>query len=220
MIDVYATFVVFVMHHLSTYISFVHELQVTIATRGPAVATSNTTHQPRVRTAEVKSYQSVKKFLRNLGIGSDTRRFLAATATVLALGEGEEFVIPPPHSGGLWYLSEETFNLTKRRYAMGDLSMPKRTNVTWTSVQYGDLDDPLYSALAAFLYIKTLSVKPKQTLEDHATFFVNSFVPALTDGVCPRGESGEGKRCSKMEYICSVCSVRDHKLCSTMDVCS
>ena len=162
----------------------------------------------------------MKKFLRDLGIGRDVRRFLATTATVLAMGEDEEFAIPPPHSGGWWYLSEGTFNLTKRHYMMGDLPIPKKTNITWTSVQYGDLDDPLYSALAAFLYLKTLSAKPKQTLEEHATFFVNFFVPALTDGVCRSGESGEGKRCSETDYICKVCSVRDPKLCPTTDVCS
>lgn len=164
------------------------------------------------RSVNLGSHEAVLKFLSTLGIRPNVKFFLASVATVLMSDENLHFTLPSPGKGGVWQLSEEAFNRTRAHFGSGKFA--GKFNVTWSSVKYSDLDNPMYSALAAVMYIRTLDQRLSRRLKDQASFFERHFVPALSDGVCEGSDIGSASKCSQNEYICRICRVTNPKMCT------
>ena len=62
------------------------------------------------------------------------------------------------YDGGIWAVDEDIFNETKNT-TLTSLHQSIQTNfsIEWSSVEWNDLRKPLYSALAARLYFKTVN---------------------------------------------------------------
>ena len=83
-----------------------------------------------------------------------------------------------PYSGGIWKVSETVFNVTKMNITSTLLNEIVSTfDIDWSAVIYEDLDKPLYSALAARIYIQQLqdSGSDINNVEDQVALWVSEY---------------------------------------------
>ena len=85
------------------------------------------------------------------------------------------------HNGGIWQLSESKYDATKDTSDATLNSLIQNIYaefaINWTSTQWSDLRRPLYSALAARLYLQVISVSIplSSNINDQATYWITYY---------------------------------------------
>ncbi|XP_046567540.1 serine-rich adhesin for platelets-like [Haliotis rubra] len=83
----------------------------------------------------------------------------------------------PGYDGGIWQVDESKFNLTKASSKAGAL-LPKIKyvfGIDWSITRWEDLRQPMFSGLAAALYLASLTEDIPQGTQDQATFYFRHF---------------------------------------------
>ena len=91
---------------------------------------------------------------------------------------GEDFLISQDFGGGIWRVTEQEYDYTKRgaRYTMlqgFERKIYENFGITWQHTVWTDLVKPLHSALAVMMYLAVRSDSIPQTLEQQGTFYEN-----------------------------------------------
>ncbi|XP_060078237.1 uncharacterized protein LOC132557733 [Ylistrum balloti] len=108
--------------------------------------------------------QAVTDRIRDSCIYSDDRLFIRRLAIVQSDDGEMSTTYRPGYNGGIWQIDEAKFISTRSCgssaiYQECGLILSK-FNITWSSVQWTDLLKPLYSGLAASLYLKLQGADP------------------------------------------------------------
>ncbi|XP_046559880.1 LOW QUALITY PROTEIN: integrin alpha-1-like [Haliotis rubra] len=95
--------------------------------------------------------------IRSKCIFGDDRLFLRRLAYVETSDGEESRTYRPGYNGGIWQIDEDKFNLTQScsQYIRAQCDIiQSEFNINWRNATWEDLRKPLYSGLAASLYIK------------------------------------------------------------------
>ena len=89
------------------------------------------------------------------------------------------------YHGGIWALDEDLFDETQDTSSYSSLvnlhqSIETKFSIDWSSVAWNDLRKPLYSALAARLYLTTVSasIPISSSIDSQATYWVTNYNPS------------------------------------------
>ncbi|XP_025091098.1 uncharacterized protein LOC112562217 isoform X1 [Pomacea canaliculata] len=137
---------------MALFILLATVLAVTVIT--PATAEVDSTRVPETKGSDV--VDAVVDLIRSNCIFSEDRLFLRRLASVES-GDGlDPKTYRAGYDGGIWQVDRQMFNTTIRCTGIQSycniISQPP-FNITWTRVAYSDLRKPLYSGLAAALYL-------------------------------------------------------------------
>ncbi|XP_069115230.1 uncharacterized protein [Argopecten irradians] len=130
--------------------------------------------------------QAVSDRIRESCIFADDRLFIRR----LAIAQSDDGTMSSTYRsgyyGGIWQVDEDKFKLTKncRNAAIRDECniILSEFNITWPSVEWNDLVKPLYSGLAAALYLKLQGADPAPgNLTSQALFWTSHFQPGQSD---------------------------------------
>lgn len=95
------------------------------------------------------------RLIQNSGVFGEDYRLLRRIALVESQdGENAFTYVTQDFHGGIWGISKEAFNLTKSAATEDLLDLIDTSfEIDWKSVEWDDLRKPLYSALAARIYL-------------------------------------------------------------------
>ena len=89
------------------------------------------------------------------------------------------------YNGGIWAVDEDLFDETQNTASYSSLSTLHQSietefSIDWSSVVWNDLRKPLYSALAARLYLTTVSasIPISSSIDSQATYWVTNYNPS------------------------------------------
>ncbi|XP_071097399.1 uncharacterized protein [Haliotis cracherodii] len=83
----------------------------------------------------------------------------------------------PGYDGGIWQIDESKFIITKASSSARALfpKITSRFGIDWNITNWADLRKPIFSGLAAALYLATLTEDIPQRTKDQATFYQRHF---------------------------------------------
>ena len=134
------------------------------------------------------------------------RRFLSRLVHLLhAYGEKEQInSTETARKGGVWRVTPAMFQATQKRAYKKDLSAMKerieqKFNITWSAVEYGDLENPLHSSLAVVLYLRTLEKRLLRGPRRQAEIWAAHFAAEVFSEEC--------HECAAKKFLCVLCEV-------------
>ncbi|XP_033758115.1 uncharacterized protein LOC117340464 [Pecten maximus] len=160
------------------------QLLITVLLQSFCNGQSDLTIQERTFGSAV--VQAVTDRIRSSCIYSDDRLFIRRLAIVQSDDGGVNTTYRNGYYGGIWQIDEAKFNIT-RNCSSSAISQEcsailSEFNINWRTVQWTDLWKPLYSGLAASLYLKLQGVDPAPAdLSSQAYLWTNHFQPAQSE---------------------------------------
>ncbi|XP_048244945.1 uncharacterized protein LOC124143446 [Haliotis rufescens] len=104
----------------------------------------------------------------------DDKLFLRRLAYVETHDGTDAKTYRPGYDGGIWQIDQDKFNMIKNTGTLfSDVS--SQFAIDWSTVQWSDLRKPLYSGLAAALYLSTISEPLPQGAENQGSYFRKYF---------------------------------------------
>ena len=116
--------------------------------------------------------------ITNANIFSADNQMLRRIAYVETRDGNDADTYTPTNNGGIWQLSESKFLQTKTSSSSTLINgISSSFGITWSTVQWVDLRKPLYSALAArlYLYLISTSIPLGTDINGQATYWLNQY---------------------------------------------
>jgi hypothetical protein len=131
------------------------------------------------KTAQTKGkdvVEAVVFLIRKTNIFPDDHDFMRRIAYVESKFGQDSNTYRSGYYGGIWQLDETGFNNTKNVASYPTLSanytrINQEFNINWPSVQWSDLEKPLYSGLAARLFLSTIPTAIPGTVLEQANYW-------------------------------------------------
>ncbi|XP_067662561.1 uncharacterized protein [Haliotis asinina] len=105
---------------------------------------------------------------------SDDKMFLRRLAYVETHDGTDTKTYRHGYDGGIWQIDQNKFNLIKNSGTLF-ADVKSQFAIDWNTVQWSDLRKPLYSGLAAALYLTTITEPLPQGVENQGTFYRKHF---------------------------------------------
>ncbi|XP_071096530.1 uncharacterized protein [Haliotis cracherodii] len=119
----------------------------------------------------------VSNLIRDSCLFKDDLLFLRRLAYVASHDGTDANTYRAGYDGGIWQIDQDKFNQIKSSATSTDLIGKVRSlfNIDWSTVQWSDLRKPLYSGLAAALYLSTITESLPQGVENQGSFYKKYF---------------------------------------------
>lgn len=145
--------------------------------------------------------------LKSLRMHWRIRKFLSRLVHLLhEYGQDEQFnnSTEPAHKGGVWRVTLPMFQVTLNESSVLKLSnvkarIKKQFKITWSTMTYADLDDPLHSSLAVVLYLQTLERRVLRGPTKQAEIWAAHFAAEVFGEEC--------HECAAKKFLCVLCEV-------------
>ncbi|XP_067662565.1 uncharacterized protein [Haliotis asinina] len=119
----------------------------------------------------------VANLIRDSCLFSDDLQFLRRLAYVETRDGTDTKTYRPGYDGGIWQIDQDKFNQIKSSSTSSGLigKVQSLFNIDWNTVQWSDLRKPLYSGLAAALYLSTITEPLPQGVENQGSYYKKYF---------------------------------------------
>ncbi|XP_035825846.1 uncharacterized protein LOC101847424 [Aplysia californica] len=128
---------------------FLLSLVAALTLPGLILAQNDTTRQPGTSGADV--VKAAVHVLREKCVFPNDHLFLRRLAYVLTEDGTDPSTYRPGYDGGIWKVDNDTFHLTLK--IVNDDLFEEAFGITWSQVTWDELRKPLYSVIAASLYV-------------------------------------------------------------------
>lgn len=143
--------------------------------------------------------------LKDLRMHWSIRKFLSRLVHLLhEYGQDEQFnnSTESTHKGGVWRITLSMFQVTQNessKLSNVKARIQKQFKITWSTMTYADLDDPLHSSLAVVLYLQTLERRVLRGATKQAEIWAAHFAAEVFGEEC--------HECAAKRFLCVLCEV-------------